>query len=373
MSPSADVIVIGAGIIGAAIASAAAAEGLDVLIVSDGLPGDGATAAGMGHLVVLDDDPAELTLSTYSMGLWRAFANDARAQYHGCGTLWFANDEREVPLLAAKQARLARAGIASQWLSSDELAHAEPALRPGLAAGLCVASDAAVYAPAVAADLVARACREGGARMLMPSRVGALRPRGVCLDDGTLLHGGAVVVAAGLATRALLPELPFVPRKGHLAITDRLTVTPLSHQAIEVGYGASAHGSGDSVAFNVQPRPTGQLLIGSCRQLGRDDHGVDAAMLGRMTAHALSFMPALATARVLRAWTGVRPGTPDGLPYIGRWPALDGVWIAAGHEGLGVTTALGTARVVVDQLLGRTTAIDASPFDPVRALAEAAV
>ena len=363
---SADVIVVGAGIVGAAVAWAAADEGLDVLIVSDGLPGDGATAAGMGHLVVLDDDPAELALSHYSMGLWRAYTGDARAQYHGCGTLWIANDEGEVPLLAAKQSRLAQAGVASQWLASDEVARAEPALRPGLAAGLCVGSDAAVYAPAVAADLVARACRERGARLLMPARVGKLRPRGVTLDNGTALHAAAVVVAAGLASRALLPELPFVPRKGHLAITERAPAAALSHQVVEVGYGASAHGSDDSVAFNVQPRPTGQLLIGSCRQVNRDDHEIDAAMLGRLMAHALRVLPALASARVLRAWTGVRPGTPDGRPYIGRWPALDGVWIAAGHEGLGVTTALGTARLVIDPLLGRATAIDASPFDPSR-------
>jgi glycine/D-amino acid oxidase-like deaminating enzyme len=94
-------------------------------------------------------------------------------------------------------------------------------------------------------------------------------------------------------------------------------------------------------------------------------------MLGRVIAHALRFLPELASARVLRAWAGVRPGTHDGRPYIGRWPRLDGVWVAAGHEGLGVTTALGTAHLVVDQLLGRATAIDASPFDPARALAEA--
>ena len=203
----------------------------------------------------------------------------------------------------------------------------------------------------------------------MPGRAIALRARGVTLYNGTALHAAAVVVAAGLATRALLPELPFVPRKGHLAITERAPAAVLSHQVVEVGYGASAHGSGDSVAFNVQPRPTGQLLIGSCRQAGHDDHEIDPAMLGRMTAHALRFLPALASARVLRAWTGVRPGTPDGRPYIGRWPALDRVWVAAGHEGLGVTTALGTARIVVDLLLGRATAIDASPFDPARVLA----
>src|SRR5439155_3297140 len=180
-------------------------------------------------------------------------------------------------------------GIASQWLTSDDVAHAEPALRPGLAAGLRVACDAAVYAPAVAADLVARACRERGAR-LMPGRAIALRARGVTLYNGTALHAAAVVVAAGLATRALLPELPFVPRKGHLAITDRWPAAALSHQVVEVGYGASAHGSADSVAFNVQPRPTGQLLIGSCRQAGHDDREIHPAMLGRITAHTLRFL-----------------------------------------------------------------------------------
>jgi len=369
---SADVIVIGAGIVGAAIAAAAAREGLRVLVLSDGLPGDGVTAAGMGHLVVLDDDPAELALCKLSMALWRAFEHQPRAQYHRCGTLWIARDDAERELLRHKQARLASAGIGTQWLSGSEVESAEPALRLGLAAGLCVGSDAAVYAPAVAADLVAQACEQHGARLLMPCRVRALRPGGVLLDDGGTLDAGAVVVAAGPQTGQLIPQLPLIPRKGHLVITDRAPQARLSHQVVEVGYGASAHGGGDSVAFNVQPRPTGQLLIGSCRQPGRADAALDPQMLARMCSRAMDFMPALASARLLRAWTGVRPGAPDGRPYIGRWPALSGTWVAAGHEGIGVTTALGTARLLVDQLLGRPTVMDAAPFDPARAVRMAA-
>jgi glycine/D-amino acid oxidase-like deaminating enzyme len=369
----ADLIVVGAGIIGAAVAAAAAHEGLRVQVLSDGLPGDGVTAAGMGHLVVLDDDPAELALCRLSMALWRDFEHRPRAQYHPCGTLWIARDEAEATLLRHKQARLSGAGIAAQWLSGGEVESAEPALRLGLAAGLCVGSDAAVYAPAVAADLVAQACEQHGARLLMPCRVKAVHAGGVVLDDGSTLAAGAVVVAAGPQTAQLLPDLPLIPRKGHLVITDRAPLARLSHQVVEVGYGASAHGGGDSVAFNVQPRPTGQLLIGSSRQPGRRDAALDPQMLARLCARAMDFMPALASARLLRAWTGIRPGTPDGRPYIGRWPALPGVWVAAGHEGLGVTTALGTARLLVEQMLGRPTSIDATPFDPARmALAEAA-
>jgi glycine/D-amino acid oxidase-like deaminating enzyme len=365
---SPDVIVVGAGIVGAALALAAASEGLRVLVLSEGLVGDGVSAAGMGHLVVLDDDPAELALCKHSLGLWRAWADNRAMQYHPCGTLWIAGDESERALLQAKQRRLAAAGIDGQWLAGDEVGKAEPSLRPGLAAGLRVASDAAVYAPGAAAEWVRQACEVHGAQLRTRCTVRALRAGGVQLDDDSVIHAAAVVVAAGIHTARLIPALPFVARKGHLAITDRLPRLRVSHQVVEVGYGASAHADADSVAFNIQPRPTGQLLIGSCRQPGHSGSEIDPHMLARMSRRAIGFMPALQGARVLRTWTGVRPGTPDGRPYIGRWPGVPGAWVAAGHEGIGVTTAPGSARLLIDQLLQRETAIDASPYDPARVM-----
>ena len=130
--------------------------------------------------------------------------------------------------------------------------------------------------------------------------------------------------------------------------------------------------SAASVAFNVQPRATGQLLLGSSRELVGWDAAVNRVVLARMIRRAMSFMPALARVNAIRTWTGFRPATPDKLPLIGAWPAVDGLWIAAGHEGLGITTALGTGALLADLIVGRQPALDPLPFAPARALPEAA-
>jgi glycine/D-amino acid oxidase-like deaminating enzyme len=143
----------------------------------------------------------------------------------------------------------------------------------------------------------------------------------------------------------------------------------LRHETLEIGYAASAHGnSNSSVAFNVQPRPTGQLLIGSSREYDVADAAVSPKMLGSMLDRAFRFVPKLRGLKAIRAWTGFRPATPDGLPWIGAVPGRKDVWVAAGHEGLGVTTATGSARLVVDLLLGRTPAIDPYAYAPARAV-----
>jgi glycine/D-amino acid oxidase-like deaminating enzyme len=141
---------------------------------------------------------------------------------------------------------------------------------------------------------------------------------------------------------------------------------------VELGYLQSAHTMTTvSVAFNVQPRRTGQLLIGSSRELVGWDASLNRPLLGRMLARAAAFMPELASLSTIRSWVGFRPATPDKLPLIGAWEGVAGLWIAAGHEGLGITTSLGTGRLLVDLVLGRPPAFDPAPFAPGRALAAA--
>src|SRR5205807_5517346 len=140
--------------------------------------------------------------------------------------------------------------------------------------------------------LLQRAGRHG-ARLLHGTATG-LAPDGVRLANGTVVRGDAVVLATGARAVDLAPELPIRARKGHLAITDRYPGF-VRHQLVELGYLKSAHGSADeSVAFNVQPRATGQVLIGSSRQFGTEHPDVDAPMLARMLARAIEYMPALA-------------------------------------------------------------------------------
>ncbi|WP_143179008.1 FAD-dependent oxidoreductase, partial [Burkholderia mallei] len=127
-----DVIVIGAGIVGAACAHEFALRGLRVVVVDDG--GGGATAAGMGHLVAMDDNAAELALTHYSIGLWRAL-RDAMPEgcaYRNCGTLWLAADAHEMDLARAKQAALGALGargVAGELIGRAALAALEPMLR----------------------------------------------------------------------------------------------------------------------------------------------------------------------------------------------------------------------------------------------------
>lgn len=239
-----------------------------------------ATAAGMGHVAVMDDNTAELALSSASVALWAELVPrmDADCGYSHCGTLWIAADDEEMQAAHEKQVRLRAAGVPSELLNAAALAHAEPALRPGLRGALRVANDGVVYAPNAARWLLAH-----GRVPIRTERahVTAIDGGVVHLQDGAQRSAAAVVLAGGVQSTRLCPDLPLQPQKGHLAITDRYPGM-VQHQLVELAYVKSAHlASGASVAFNVQPRPSGQLLIGSSCQLDSADPAVEPAMLGR--------------------------------------------------------------------------------------------
>lgn len=362
----ADAIVIGAGIVGAACAEALAGDRLRVAVLESEFAGGGTTAAGMGHLVAMDDSEAQLALTSYSNRLWkeRAPALPASCEMDPCGTLWIAEDDGEKRVLEEKRERYVRHGIDAEVLGAGELAAAEPNLRPGLGGALRVPGDSVLYPPAAARALLDAAVERGA---VVAERV-AVREIGageVATTEGTW-RAPIIVNAAGARAAELTPGLPILPRKGHLVITDRYAGF-CRHQLVEIGYLKSAHTmTSHSVAFNVQPRATGQLLIGSSRELAGWDRLVNGPIVREMLARALEFMPGLARLSAIRTWTGFRPATPDKLPLIGRWRGSDGVWIAAGHEGLGITTSLGTARILADLVSGRPPAIDPAPFDPNR-------
>jgi glycine/D-amino acid oxidase-like deaminating enzyme len=163
-------------------------------------------------------------------------------------------------------------------------------------------------------------------------------------------------------------DLPLVrKRKGHLLITDRYPGL-VRHQLVELGYLKSAHAStADSVACNVQPRATGQLLIGSSRQFGDEDLDVRPELLARMMARATEYLPVLAGLSSVRVWTGFRAATEDKLPLIGLASPRDAsLYLATGHEGLGITTSLATAELLVDQIVGRPSKIAPEPYLPSR-------
>ena len=360
-----DVVILGAGIVGCACALEATRAGLRVAVVEPRVPGGAATAAGMGHVVVMDDSQAQLMLTRYSRSLWQGLLPQlpSAVEYEQTGTLWIAADEEEMAEVRAKQITYASVGVDSTLLDRGALADEEPNLRSGLAGALLVPGDGVVYPPAAAVYFLDEAIRQG-AVLLRGQGAVSLGNGEVTLSDGRILHAGHIVIATGVATN-LLPWLPVQRRKGHLLITDRHPGF-LRHQLVELGYLKSAHKlQGDSVAFNIQPRQTGQLLIGSSRQYGNEDPSADPKILRQMLDRACEYMPALVHVSGLRVWTGFRAATPDKLPLIG--PTEDPtVLVAMGFEGLGITNATGAARLVLDHLLERDSEIDPTPYLPAR-------
>ncbi len=120
------------------------------------------------------------------------------------------------------------------------------------------------------------------------------------------------------------------------------------------------------MAFNIQPRQTGQLLIGSSRQYEVDDAGVDPSILKRMLERAVEYLPGLRKLSSLRTWTGFRAATPDKLPLIGPHGENRRLYLATGHEGLGITTSLGTAKLLAAMIMNTKPAIPVAPYLPAR-------
>jgi glycine/D-amino acid oxidase-like deaminating enzyme len=368
VSQSFDVIIVGAGIVGAACAAECAAAGLKTLILDRGILGGGTTAAGMGHIVVMDDSDAQFALTEYSRRLWLQLRSQLSGdvEYEVCGTLWVAADDEEMAEARRKEKYYAERNSRVEILDDQGVRRAEPNLRVGLAGGLRVEDDGVLYPPCAARFLMDKA-RRHGADFRAGAAVRALLPEGgVALADGSRISAGRSLNATGPWSPDLMPGLPIRKRKGHLVITERYPGF-VHHQIVELGYLKSAHSiSRDSVAFNIQPRQTGQMLIGSSRQYDAEGAEVDQEILSRMLARAMEYLPALGKLSATRVWTGHRAATPDKLPLIGPSIEHDRVWLASGHEGLGITTSLGTGRLVADLLLGRTTEIPSQPYAPSR-------
>ncbi len=377
-NPGYDVAVVGAGIVGAACADELARRGLRVVAVDGDVVGSRATAPGRGPIVVMDDSDAQFALTLYSQQLWQELRPELPddVEYEQCGTIWVAADEEEMNEVRRKRDYYAKRAVATEVLGAEALQRLEPNLRPGMAGGLLVPEDGVLYPPCAARFLMERA-QKRGAKLHLGVLVAQIGRGQVRLTDGTAIAAEIIVNAAGARAAELTPGLEIKKRKGHLVITDRYPRF-VRHQLVELGYLKSAHSaSGDSVAFNVQPRRTGQILIGSSRQYGAEHKEVDHFMLVRMLQRAQEYMPGLAQMSTVRTWTGFRAATPDKLPLIGPWVGETAnargdksIFLATGHEGLGITTSLGTARILDDQISRAKPQIPVEPYLPARAAKE---
>jgi D-hydroxyproline dehydrogenase subunit beta len=362
-----DVVIVGGGIVGAATAVACAQAGLRVAVVERDVIGGGATAAGMGHIVVMDDSEAQFALTRYSQVLWSELAPKLPpyVEYETRGTLWLAADDEEMAEAERKLKYYRERNVPGHLLTADELAEIEPNVGPGLVGALFAPEDAVIYPPTAALYLI-NVAKDLGVALVQGSNVIEMRDGRVLLDGGQELAAPCAINATGAWAPELGGEIPIKRRKGHLVITDRYPGY-VRHQLVELGYLKSAHSiASDSVAFNVQPRKTGQILIGSSRQYGDETSNIDQTILSAMLQRAAVYMPSIGSLNAVRVWTGFRAATPDKLPLIGPSVHDDTMWLATGHEGLGITTSLATGALLAAALTGTEAPIPLDLYLPSR-------
>ena len=369
--PSAEVVVVGAGIVGSACAYELAGVGLDVCVVERGAIACGTTGAGEGNLLVSDKLPGpELALAQVSAARWRELAGDLEDDFelqHKGGVVCAAT---EVGLAALRErgAGQAAAGVEVRDVDLAALAELEPYVSRDLAGGAHYPQDMQVQ-PMRATAALLRAARRRGTRVLTGAEVRGVRRDGAGAIVAVETTAGAiatrsVVNAAGAWSAGLAAlagsSLPIAPRRGVVLVTEPLPPT-VRHKVYAAEYVGDV-GSADAalqVSAVIEGTVSGTILIGASRELVGFERTLGGAVFRRLAAAAVELFPVLSGVQVMRAYRGFRPFSPDHLPVIGPDPVVGGLWHACGHEGAGIGLAPGTALLVAAGLAG-----SAAPMDP---------
>lgn len=358
-----DVVVIGAGIVGAACAFYAAQAGLKVTVVDRAGIAGGTTGAGEGNILVSDKEPGpELDLALYSQRLWRALDIDGFEREFK-GGLVVASSEAELAALAELARRQQDCGVAAEQVS-DLLEH-EPYLNPDLVGGILYPQDMQVQ-PMLAA---ARLLEASGAKLRLNTSVVGIGSGSVQTDRG-VIETGAIVNAAGVWAGTLPGlELPVQPRRGFILVTGRVPDL-VRHKVYAAGYVADVGSSSADLQTSpvVEATRAGSILIGASRERVGFDRTFSLPVLERLASAAVHLFPALSDVPVIRAYRGFRPYMPDHLPVIGPDPRMPGLYHATGHEGAGVGLAPATGDLITRLITGQEPEMPIEPFSPARFL-----
>jgi D-hydroxyproline dehydrogenase subunit beta len=367
-----DVVVVGAGIVGAAVARELAVRGVAVALLDRGAVSGGTTGLGEGNVLCSDKDAGpELDLARAGLALYgeleARLGEEARIRRKGALIV-----HPEADTWAGEAERVTRVGIPEARLLD---AAAVRALEPELTGELCGASffpDDLQCDPRAIARALVREAAAAGADVREGVEVTAVSPPAVVLRNGERVRAESVVLAAGPWSRGLAEGaglvLPLEPRKGQLVRLAAPAPGLIRHKVVDGSYLRSvlSSGSGLEVSTVVETTWDGDVLVGSSRERRGFDTSVDAAVSEAMIGRAARLFPRVAALPVAAAWAGLRPWLPDHLPAIGASRAVPGLWLATGHEGAGVALGPVTGRLVAQLVFGEAPVVDPAPFDPDR-------
>jgi glycine oxidase len=361
-----EIVILGAGIIGSAIARELLRRRIPVTLLEKAVPGAESSSAAAGMLAPQleahsPSDPAT-ALGLYSRSLYRAFTTELEAEsgvhvaHHVDGGLALATGEAELEQKAQAFAWQHEQGLRWERLSADQLHERVPGLRPDLPGGLYFPDEGQIE-PRALMRALSVANQRAGVRIKSGQAVKEVviesgKVVGLELEGSGRLSADRVIVAAG-AWSGQVPgvKAPSIePVRGQmLAISGDPGTLPFLHTPS--GY--------------LVPRPDGRVLVGSTAERVGYDKRVTTTGLKKLLDTALSWMPILADRPVLETWAGLRPGTPDGAPLLGA-TEVEGLYLASGHFRNGILQAPATAVLLADLITGRKPSLDLKPYRPNR-------
>ncbi len=363
---------IGAGIVGAAIARVLARADCDVVVVDRAATAGGTSASGEGNILVSDKGPgAELRLTQRTLRVWDRLRAELHHELpdgfpgleldHKGGLVVATTDAGAKALLEFAETQRG-AGVIAEVVDDARAHELEPDLTRDITAAVFYPEDAQVQ-PVIATEALLAAARRHGARVRQQVEVtGGIVEKGRLVGVETTagpLRADLVIVAAGPWSGAVAERigvtLPVRPRRGTVLVTSRMPHR-IHRKVYDADYvGAVGSGSADlQVSSVVESTAAGTVLIGSSRERRGFDDRIEARVLAALASKALLLFPFLADAQVMRAYGGFRPFVPDHLPIIGPDPRLPGLWHATGHEGAGIGLSLATAEVLAELIFEST-------------------
>ncbi|MEV0084683.1 FAD-dependent oxidoreductase [Saccharopolyspora sp. NPDC050642] len=374
-----DIVVVGAGIVGAACAEALSAAGHVVDVLDRGAPAAGTTASGEGNVLVSDKPPgAELRLAQASRRRWpelvRSLSEELGAdfEWEPKGGVVAATTVDGAEALTAFAAQQRDAGVDARVLPPGAVFDLEPHLTRDTVLAVHYSEDAQVQPVLAASALLAAVRRRGGSLRSGTAATGVVRGRDGRVTGvragGTVLPCGAVVNACGpwsgeFARLAGAP-ITVLPRRGMVLVTAPVPPGTVRHKVYDADY-VGAVESGDAelqTSTVVESTRAGTVLIGSSRERIGFDDTVRTRVLREIAGKAAALFPVLGRVPVMRAYGGFRPYAPDHLPVIGADPRVPGLWHATGHEGAGVGLAAATGQLLAELFGGRPPHVDPEPF-----------
>ena len=364
MRTTPEVLVIGGGVIGCAIADTLAAEGRSVLVAERGAVGGEASSAAAGVLAVASggDDGPRLALRRASLA--QAASLVARlvdetgidVGYAASGVLELAFGEEEAAAAPALAAHRRGEGFRAELLDAGGVRAAAPLVDPAVRAGVLFPDDVQVHPGRFTAALAASARRRGAEIVTGTPVVGAERSGDRVARvrvGGEWVTPATVVLAAGAwagGMSAVAAGLPVGPARGQM-LALRPSALPSTHVlSWNDGY--------------VVPRADGEVVVGSTVEHVGFVKAVTPAGIAAILGNATRIVPTLTDAALVRAWAGLRPFTPDGGPLLGWAPDTRNVVVACGHHRNGILLAPITAEIVAALIGGRPSPVDLAPFLP---------